>query len=240
MHDTSLERVERIMGMSNRSANPVLFDMRLDPQLEVFLSFAWELLNHKMVKLPYEQCAFEWDAKFEGGIKKRMSIYAWDSGDGIINAILFSNTHGEPIIGYEFDYINDTMATCSFGDELINETIRDHDEAFLHSTAKYISSCLLGFIASLSTRGVQETVEITPKKQNEKRLSRGARALPERHTVYISVGASDGTTGEIERAGPRPHWRRGHIRRLSSGRLVSVSPCVVAGSAAQIKGYVVN
>ena len=52
------------------------------------------------------------------------------------------------------------------------------------------------------------------------------------HTVYFEVGGknynTDGTeVGGGAHASPRMHWRRGHVRKLESGKMTHVRPCLV-------------
>ena len=72
-----------------------------------------------------------------------------------------------------------------------------------------------------------------------KRKKRGQAPLPT--TIHISldprvVSAYLGGT----HASPRPHWRRGHIRTMTNGKLVRVQPHMVMGEAPLPKQIIVE
>jgi hypothetical protein len=67
---------------------------------------------------------------------------------------------------------------------------------------------------------------------NRKREKRGLHPIMPYHTVYFEVGGknynTDGTeVGGGAHASPRMHWRRGHVRKLESGKMTHVRPCLV-------------
>ncbi len=84
----------------------------------------------------------------------------------------------------------------------------------------------------------REHVE-APPKVNKKREESGKSKLTDYITIKLNakVKAALGTDGS---GSPRrPHWRRGHIRRLSTGAIVPVRPCMVnwRGEAIEPKEY---
>jgi hypothetical protein len=73
-----------------------------------------------------------------------------------------------------------------------------------------------------------------PPELCAKREHKHLLPLHEVRTVVINVGGiehhPDGTLRGGTHASPRLHWRHGHIRRLPSGDITNVRPCLV-GSA---------
>lgn len=67
-------------------------------------------------------------------------------------------------------------------------------------------------------------------KLNNKREKRGIPKIMPFHTVYFEVdGKEYNTDGSGIGSGSqkRLHWRRGHVRHLSSGKITHVRPCLV-------------
>lgn len=76
-----------------------------------------------------------------------------------------------------------------------------------------------------------------PEKLNRKRERSGKEPISQRIEIrlnpqYRTLKAPGGT-----HASPRPHWRRGHVRTLASGKRVPVSPHLVMGEAPMPEGY---
>ena len=72
---------------------------------------------------------------------------------------------------------------------------------------------------------------------NAHRIKKGKVPLFSHHVVTIDPKRivyehGDGTDANgIKRASPRLHWRRGHVRTLSSGKKVGVPPCIIGAKA---------
>lgn len=67
-------------------------------------------------------------------------------------------------------------------------------------------------------------------KLNKKREKRGLPKIMPFHTVYFEVDGREYNADGIPRgpgAQKSMHWRRGHFRRLSTGKTVHVRPCMV-------------
>lgn len=89
---------------------------------------------------------------------------------------------------------------------------------------------LLSTIGLLSARGTEIEVTPAPKFINSKRRKKGKPPIFEYKTLTIAPlnemripGAK--LTGD--RAAPRMHWRRGHLRRPANGKKTAVRPCIV-------------
>lgn len=81
--------------------------------------------------------------------------------------------------------------------------------------------------------------EEAPEKLNKKKQKKGERFLiPARNTIRVSVEGCEVfnySEGSRSHASPVIHLRRGHIRRLATGKTTWVKPCVVGK-----KGKIVN
>jgi len=84
-------------------------------------------------------------------------------------------------------------------------------------------------VGLINAEGIDVEDHRAPKFINKKREAKGKLPLFEYHLLKINPAlkmpghvATGGT-----HASPRLHWRRGHIRRLSSGELTQVRPCLV-------------
>ncbi|MCG7985052.1 MAG: hypothetical protein JAY90_20160 [Candidatus Thiodiazotropha lotti] len=71
----------------------------------------------------------------------------------------------------------------------------------------------------------------SPEKKliNKKRKAKGKLPLFTYKTLHIDIGWQEENRGETKcaHASPRVHLRRGHIRKLASGKTIWVQPCVV-------------
>lgn len=91
---------------------------------------------------------------------------------------------------------------------------------------------VMAMLMYLNTRGVISERIPAATELNKSRLKKGKLPIPERHLVRIDprvLGACGGS-GDGHHASPRPHYRRGHVRRLDEGRTTWVKACIVAGS----------
>jgi hypothetical protein len=103
----------------------------------------------------------------------------------------------------------------------------------LSTTAMEYATSAFGALWSLMAKGVEtEEVPSSPKLDKKNK----AKGLP-RTTSYVKVKINEPTRsyrpGELgsTHASPRPHWRRGHLRRLGDGRDTYVRPCLVGGES---------
>jgi hypothetical protein len=235
--------VERIMSLERGAFNPVVFDIRLDPTMSVFSEFADVLIENKCLRLPYSSCVFSftydnWE-RVSRPHKVPLILAAWEDSD-VVSVLLFSGVHYEPICGLQWTISSGRVEYAALDDRYADTAAQD---ATKH--AAFLFGVFKGIIASLATKGVSERVDKPNERINRKRISRGDSPLPETHVVFIdgitskelsALAPSDG----FVRSGPRPHYRRGHVRKLSDGRVTMVSACIVAGSVATPKKYIVQ
>lgn len=89
---------------------------------------------------------------------------------------------------------------------------------------------ILGSTMLLNTKYAQKDKHSAPIKVNEKRKKKGKPLL--RDYVIVKLRQSDAFEGGAghggnHRSSPRPHWRRGHIRTIQSGKVIPIPPVIV-------------
>lgn len=95
-----------------------------------------------------------------------------------------------------------------------------------------LANDIFGICALLMSRNVYVHVEGAPERLNKKRLRQGKIAIAE--TRHIRVRTDERLISREHQGGthasPVMHWRRGHMRRLESGKIVPVAPTIVNAS----------
>ena len=75
---------------------------------------------------------------------------------------------------------------------------------------------------------VTDTTHVeAPAKLNRAREKKGKQPIPDSVQVRIKKSVRDAYKGSGTHASPRPHWRRGHVRQLSTGKRIPVQPHMV-------------
>lgn len=99
-----------------------------------------------------------------------------------------------------------------------------------------VDRCLAAMMI-LMAKDVKTVERHPPAALNQHRAKKGKVPLFSHHVVTIKperivYEQGDGTDANgIKRASPRLHWRRGHVRTLSSGKKVGVPPCIIGAKA---------
>lgn len=76
-------------------------------------------------------------------------------------------------------------------------------------------------------------VEVS-EKVNRKRDKKGKKRLKDYIQLQLKKEYRSGLSGKGG-GSPKPHWRRGHIRRLANGKHTPVSPCLVNFNGETVK-----
>lgn len=105
-----------------------------------------------------------------------------------------------------------------------DDTNGEVDEAATRIGVKFMSC-----IGLMSLKTAVVTTEPAPAKLNAARIKKGKPPISDVVTIRIKKQEHHAFGGT--HASPRPHWRRGHVRRLLEGRVVLVSPHPVMGQA---------
>lgn len=108
----------------------------------------------------------------------------------------------------------------------------------LRKTVMEYATAALGALWSLMAKGVETTEEPASPKLDRKNAGKG---LP-KTSPYVKVRINEPTRtyhpGNLggTHASPRPHWRRGHLRKLGDGRDTYVRPTLVGGESGSYCG----
>lgn len=210
------------------------------PELaENLASYANELFKHDLFTLPYNPVYYSWSKH-----NQKYGVFVIQEEDEPLNLkILFFFAERNPFIfagmgtiEYRHDVVNtdiklgmaDIDGTISYLNKKI-KFVSDDSEKFLYKTIAAHAVILTSLLQSTHTKTRKTEYS---DKLNKKRAKRGLPAIMPYHTVYFEVGGknynTDGTeVGSGTHASPKMHWRRGHVRKLASGKLTHVRPCLV-------------
>jgi len=93
--------------------------------------------------------------------------------------------------------------------------------------------------AIINAKGVDTRTVLPPEKLNKKRIEKGKAPLYSHNVVtFGGISSSGNIVGAgMKRASPRQHWRRGHIRTLSSGKQIAIQAILINGRGFISKEY---
>lgn len=185
---------------------------------------------------PFQKCAVVW--KGSSAHYKNFAMHMIVAGDDPEDGIVISATRcppgvkpvASPLLVYALD-----EGQIKYGPAEEGETI-DHKEAEM----------ILGFVSawygSMAKRSTSYVPSIAKTFTNKRKIAQGKIPSYDWHTVVIEAVEPKSESKGGTHASPRLHDRRGHIRRLRSGKNVWVKPCKVGDAAKGIvwKDYVLH
>lgn len=207
------------------------------PELtEGLVGYADELFKHDMFTLPYNPVYYSWTKNAQ-----KYGVFVIQEDDKPLDLkIIFFFAERNPFIFAGMGTIEyhqllanrDTkfgMANIEGSISYLNKRIKLLSEEGLYKTIAAHPVILTALLQSTHTKTRKTEYS---DKLNKKRAKRGLPAIMPYHTVYFEVGGknynTDGTeVGSGTHASPKMHWRRGHVRKLASGNLTHVRPCLV-------------
>lgn len=177
---------------------------------------------------PFEKCMVILRAvKNEKVYEMIMSVVGTDVEEGILLSV-YRGVHGGktqlmPLLVYLYDPEDDRI---KYGPVNEGEKVEEHD-------AQMALACLSAWYLALN-RGVEAYIpEVKQTFTNKRKIAQGKTPTYDWRTVVIEPQKPRPIT--VERGGshasPRLHDRRGHLRRLRSGKNVWVRPCKVGNAA---------
>jgi len=207
------------------------------------LLYAHELAQHKLLKLPYNPVYYSWSSHNSVyGVFVFQEKNASDLSEKVNVIFVFGSKKPFRYAGFG------TLAITDFGKEdlagssipilvegqisdLVKESVIPTDE-WEKDLYQIITYYVLLLTALMESPHTKTRVMSVGEKLNKKRGRRGLPQIMPFHTVYFEVDGKEYTTdgsGIGSGTQKRMHWRRGHIRKLSSGKITHVRPCLVGG-----------
>jgi hypothetical protein len=197
------------------------------------VNFSDQLSEHGLLRLPFPEVVFQVGPIYDEGEEYYWVLSAWEVEGGICARLYHWMSYGQ----------NSPRATTFFK---YGSTFESHKRHGVITQDQYpILGChfdlddsevcssltmmvLYGCLGVLNSSGVKQRSYAEPKFTNKRRAKKGK--APKFGFNWIEIDKSQikmpgmsGPTG----ASPRLHWRRGHVRRLKSGKLTVVKPCLV-------------
>jgi len=177
------------------------------------------LMEHRP---PFERCMVCWSG--ESTNYKRMEMFMLTVGSDPREGITMSVWRQPPGL----PPVASPMMVYAVIDGQIKYGPVDEMAQISEAEAQTILGFLSAWYASLSRRCEAYRPTIKSTFTNRRKMAAGKPPLYDWHTVVIEpVRPTARTSNGGTHASPRFHDRRGHIRRLQSGRQVWVRPCKV-------------
>lgn len=212
-----------------RSVMRLMFDSGLDPTDLHWFDATGCIVDKSEVnqdplttlRPPFDKCmvCFEGKSTNHERIQMHMCTVGTDPEEGIVVSV-WRAPHGgrlvaSPLLVYAVD---GTLVRYGSVDE--NEAIDEREAAMI-----------LGFVSawlnSLSRRSESYVPSLKPTFTNRRKMAQGKAPTYVWHTVVIEPVQAKGEHQGGKHASPRLHDRRGHLRRLRTGKNVWVKACKV-------------
>ena len=260
-----VEREFQLITYMLRKAIPIRMDRSTIDLLEVGADFGEELLdmNDESVdamvmnvtpRLPYDVVMFygplmnsEWEDQ-QNRILLAGYINSQGNDAGEKNALVIVDIYKSRALPRNISWFPDSVAFRLDPNPAILTSpsegyLLEPDDPDLEKIKDRGSQAIHYFVACYGMLNMKHTMttETSPAEKLQKaREAKGKLPLPTTVEVkldprYAIRGAGPGT-----HASPRPHWRRGHVRTLQSGKRVPVQPHMVMGDAPLPKELVVK
>jgi hypothetical protein len=190
---------------------------------EALWSFTRSLAEREILRTPFPSTYFEFSAVRPAAFFDALGCLAW-----VADSALF--VRGYVLVGAKWGRFPGAGILTGEGFSFHPELASDTGENVIKATI-----AVAGAIAAIASRNTTVDKVPAPAALNRKRQKLGRVPLFDYHVVTIrqrpssSPTKAPGETG-VPRANPTAHWRRGHFRRLESGRDVPVAPALVGAA----------
>lgn len=193
------------------------------------VEYANELARNGMFHLPFQKTIISFNASNIAYV----TVCA-EENDEIIFFSIFAadadkrfSSHAKVVITRDANGILLKGISCG----IIPGYTKEIKEQIAHFMQDIFPTWIVGLLAMLNAKGIEQRVTPAPKNLNKKRVAAGKPPIGEVREIFVRVGGvSYRASGDAESGhyrSPRLHWRRGHVRRLASGELTHVRPCLV-------------
>jgi hypothetical protein len=207
---------------------------------DTLYQYAKELAKNGLFKLPYDSCYFATSIYDDNGRIDDIFLCLQGEDKNIIEVMNVGYIPQHDMILY--------VHNVSINLEKLESQIRrsyiirrekqlnllyfektSHDD--MEDARCWVTEIVMCFVALLSSPSVEIRPISSSSSVNKRRAKKGLLPINEVNEVHIRLnGVRYTTSGEAmgSHASPRAHWRRGHVRRLPSGQITNVRPCLVA------------
>lgn len=226
--------------------------------------YAVDLARNNLFRLPYPNVAvqmgpFHYDDKdvldldwiHRAGPSTEFVVLARQNSEGIEGRIWQVHDRAMTLSHGYVRIPNDALGVEQIGEDWASELcvfdgpISAEDKGLRCVETVMFRLVLQQFVGTLNAKGAHLEVQPEPKFINQKRVAKGKSPLFGYHLLEVRPGAAipgSRSIGDGNRASPRMHWRRGHIRTLGTGRLINIPPCLVGSPSSGVvdKDYIVQ
>lgn len=210
--------------------DPAVFYYHENDLDENLIWTGFEFYENNILNLPFERCIFIKESDND----PRYAFWATTEGDDFTGFHMCEDgTMCSAIHKFSRDQ-NKPNQLKRIDDSYHQVT---DDELFVNGGQTFNN--IIAAIMLLNSVYTTKTQQDISDKLNKKRIKHGKEPLIGFTKIRLST-----PTGIVREAHqkhrPAPHWRRGHIRKLSNGRVVPVSPCLVNYEGGQIPNKLYN
>lgn len=170
---------------------------------------------------PFEKCMVCWEGKSTNHERMEMHMVTvgTDPEEGIVLSVWRKPQGSELVASPLMVYVVDG-GVVRYGPVDENEPIDQRQ-------AQMVLGFVSAWLESLSRRAEAYVPVVKPTFTNRRKIAQRKVPTYEWHTVVIEPAQAKRKHHGGTHASPRQHDRRGHLRRLRSGKNVWVSPCKV-------------
>lgn len=186
-----------------------------------------EYLREGIWRLPFESTVFE----FPDVGNTVIAACAEDDAGSAIVTFFGARSDGMITTGRYIASLSSKHADYLHMSRLIFElAATSADEEYFQQMTRDWAAYIIGAVALLDARGVGVEAVAAPDRLNKHRLKKGKVPLYEHRIIKIGGVSSSGRVVGVgmERASPRMHWRRGHVRTLPSGKKAAVRAALIS------------
>jgi hypothetical protein len=189
--------------------------------------YASDLMRHDMFSLPYEHVCYS----YKYGNCDNVSIATIKEEKIYIITFVFWNNVLMFAVDVWFSVYDEKDNVIQFGfiDDIYKTFITDweYKEQYVSELS---ASAVQSLTVMLQSKGIHIKKTPRPDKLNIARVKKGKIPIGEINEISININGKTYDASGNERgsgSSKRLHWRRGHIRRLPSGEITNVRPCLV-------------
>lgn len=205
--------------ISKLKSSPEFFCGEIDETVK-----SGSLLPDISVCLPYKSCCFSFFIKSNSG-RSNISVLTSESDDFFTFCFICSLKKSV----YSIIFC-DLSKNCLLVNQLSIRSFNDiSDGGYRDSIYETFVGAVLIILQGLHCKNIYTKQNLPSEKLNKKRSKKGKLPFYEYKTLHLSadIRTIDLTDHGGSHASPRIHLRRAHARRLASGMVVNIKPCVV-------------